>query len=157
MQKSTLACIAFGLMLLFSSAKTDYSSSNALGDYAPNLQLNYNTNKLSIQQFRGRYIVLQFWNSLDPQSRISNRNLANVATKRGMAYIGVNFDRSEALKQQLCAIDGLDTTIQVHVDQQQAHSIRKQWNIGENYHSYLINPQGRIIAIDPSAEELMNL
>ena len=120
---------------------------------APNFTVTNEHTTLSLQQLRGNYVLVTFWDSTQPESRIANISHDRFAAKTGFTHIAINTDRSQAVFGQLCRIDHLNDATQFHCgDNRQLLSEWKQLN--GPLHSFLIDPQGTIIAIDPTPQQL---
>ena len=69
-------------------------------------------------------------------------------------HVSVNLDRSESVFNQIVAIDNLDRSAQFTTAEDMQDDIIKSWRLEDGYHSLLIDPNGVIIAIDPTPETL---
>ena len=157
MNKSLLILAILGLLTLFTSAYYSAPADSRIGCKAPSLQLGNSNNDLSpLKQYRGEMILLTFWSSDDAESRLNNMRYDRMSRGDGIDYthVSVNLDRSESVFNQIVTIDNLDRSAQFTTAQDMQDDIIKSWRLEDGYHSFLIDPNGVIIAIDPTAESL---
>ena len=128
-----------------------------VGSVAPDFTLpDVNGNPVSLSSFRGKYVLVDFWAAWCPDCRKENPNIVAAWNKykdKNFAVLGVSLDRKK--EQWLAAIekDGLAWT-QV--------SDLKFWNseaavlycIRWIPMSFLLDPDGKIVAIGLEGEEL---
>jgi hypothetical protein len=160
MNKLLLAIAVLGLLTLFTSAYYSAPADSRIGYKAPSLVLGMSNNGLSpLQQHRGENLLLTFWSSVDAQSRLDNMRYDRLSRNQGgnYAHVSVNLDRSESVFNSIVAIDNLDRSAHFGTSADSHETIIKSWRLENGYHSFLIDPQGRIIAIDPDATQLAKL
>ena len=130
-----------------------------VGSVAPDFTLpDVNGNPVSLSSFRGKYVLVDFWAAWCPDCRKENPNIVAAWEKykgKNFDVLGVSLDRKR--DQWLAAIekDGLGWT-QV--------SDLKYWNSDAAVlycirwipMSFLIDPEGKIVAIGLEGEELHN-
>lgn len=156
MRKSLLAVIAIVLFTLFLSASGGTATASREGETAPNFRVANSDTVFELQHHRGSYVVVTLWSSADAQSRVANCEQARLAADcEGLEHVSLNFDRSERVFDEICRLDGVDTASQFHLSPQS--DIAREWHLDEGYASYLINPEGVIIAKNPTKEEIKNL
>ena len=144
------------MLTLFSSAYYSAPADSRIGYRAPSLVLG-NSNSLSpLQQHRGEYILLTFWDSSDAQSRLDNMHYDRLARQSGDAYVhvSVNLDRSVSVFNSIVAIDNLNRSAQFSTSVDVQDNIIKSWRLDEGYHSFLLDTNGNIVAIDPDERTL---
>ena len=155
MKKTALIFALFALILISVSAHTDRVVRAAQGFRAPAIELSDFTAGNPIS-FDGKWTLVNFWTSSDPVSRIAAGNYDDFA--RGMAYnpdfqlLSINLDRSDALYNEILDADGLSEGVQIHLDPEQAQEVAAEYYLDRGYNSYLINPSGKIVAVNPSAD-----
>lgn len=131
-----------------------------IGRRAPALNLRDSGRALNLDSLRGEYVILNFWTSTDAASRVAaNEYDAWVEDhpRARVAFRSVNFDRSEGLYREIVRRDGLDAATQFHADSAQAVVIRKNYALRDGYGTLLINPQGKIIAHNPTPAQLRKI
>lgn len=157
MNKTVLTIAIVGLLTLFTSAYYTAPADSRIGYKAPALVLGEDNNDLSpLQQHMGEYLLLTFWTSADAQSRLDNMRYDRISRQPGNAYahVSVNLDRSTSVFNNIVNIDKLNRSAQFSTSQDAHETIIKSWRLEDGYHSFLIDPAGRIVAIDPTAAQL---
>lgn len=84
MKKSMSIIAIFAVFLLSVSARTERVVQAAEGFTAPQFEINSDSSSISLADLKGRYVLLNFWDSTDAVSRIATadydafaRNLGN--------------------------------------------------------------------------------
>ena len=157
MNKSILIIAVVGLLTLFTSAYYTAPADGRIGCKAPSLQLGDTNNDLSpLKQHLGEKILLTFWSSDDAQSRLNNMRYDRLsrAASASCTHVSVNLDRSESVFNEIVSIDNLNRSAQFCAAQDMQDDIIRNWRLEDGYHSFLIDPNGVIIAIDPDATSL---
>ena len=159
MNKTLLILAVLGLLTLFTSAYYSAPADSRIGYKAPALVLGDKNNDLSpLQQQRGENVLLSFWSSDNPESRLSNLRYDRLVRKiNGVVHVSVNLDRSESVYDAILEIDDLDRSTHFHSSAEVQESIIKSWRLEDGFHSFLLDNEGRIIAIDPNSIKLTSL
>jgi len=156
MNKTLLAIATLAMLTLFSSAYYSAPADSRIGYKAPSLVLG-NSNGLSpLQQHRGENVLLTFWDSSDAQSRLDNLHYDRLARQSGAAYthVSVNLDRSEGVFNTIVALDDLNRSSQFCTSVDVQEGIIKSWRLDEGYHTFLLDADGMIVAVDPDEHTL---
>ncbi len=159
MNKILLTFTVLGILTLFTSAYYSAPADSRIGYKAPQLVLGDNNNDLSpVQQHRGENVLLSFWASNDAQSRLNNMHYDRLlhGLNNGLIHVSVNLDRSPSVFNTIVAIDSLDRSTQFHSSAEVRESIIKNWRLNDGFHSFLLNGDGKIIAIDPDERTLLS-
>ena len=109
---------------------------------------------------KGRYVIVTFWSSADADSRLrADRydEAAKLLPQERFCLLSVNFDRSERLFREIVRRDNLSAENHIHVDGSQANRIIHDYRLTEGFKSLLIDPKGRIVAMNPSIETLTKM
>lgn len=159
MNKTLLTFATVGLLTLFTSAYYSAPADGRIGYKAPSLTLGNNNGLSPLQQHRGENILISFWSSDDPQSRLDNLSYDRLSRRSGNAYthVSVNMDRSEGVFNSIVALDDLDRSAQFTTSTEAQGNIIRSWRLEDGYHSFLVDREGKIIAIDPNAATLARL
>ncbi len=151
-----IAALFIGLLVCAGGHKnSDYFT--AVGRVAPALHIKSAEDSIALDEFRGDYVLLNFWNSTDAVSR-RDANLYTAWIRQhpeaDLKLIGVNFDTSEGLYREIVRRDSLEASQQHHASGDIARAIINNYSLGDGYGSVLVNPAGRIVAHNPTPEEL---
>lgn len=155
-----LACI----VAISYAAYTERVYRPATGFPAPVFTLSHpddTTTIRSLRDLRGRYVLLSFWSSADPNSRLRLKQYDNMAREFPdkavpLVVLGVNFDRSRRLFDEIVRLDSLDNGHHIYASGENARRIAADYRLADGYRSYLINPQGQIIAANPSVPAILD-
>lgn len=154
MKKTLLAIITLVVLCVFSSAYNTTPPDARIGFKAPNFYITDNDGEISLQKFKGKYVLLTFWTSVDAESRISNMRYDRLAkAHEELQHIAVNYDMSEAVFNEIIKIDGVNTKTQFFDNEGKSSNLSEIYRISsKGFITYLIDPSGEIIAENPSAE-----
>ena len=159
MKKTTVALASLLIMVLFTSARYTTPADVRIGYQAPSLALTNDGGSMSLAQLRGSYVIVTFWTSAQPQSRIDN--LAHdrlAAANDNLHHISVNIDRSEGLWNTLKRCDSLDENAQFYLPDDRQETVLKAWRQNaDQFSSVLVDPDGVVIAINPTIDELKQI
>ena len=157
MSKSLFALATVAMMLLFTSAYYTTPADGRVGRQAPSLTVESDHGTLSLSQLRGNYVVVTFWSSAQPDSRISNLQLKRATSNTNVKHFAVNMDESQAMYEQLVIADQLSGPWQSHCDSDAQDNLRRSWRQDGGYCSFLVDPDGRIIQKNPTPQDLERL
>ena len=114
---------------------------------------------MNLSTLHGKWVILSFWSAADAQSRIaasqSYKNAENL--NADINFISVNFDRSEALMNEIAQIDGIGGTLLHITDTDSALQLRRKFSMNSGLRTFLIDPEGQLTAVDPSPEQIKRL
>ena len=111
-------------------------------------------------RFHGEYALITFWSSTDaPSRRASNLYTAwlRANPEARLRLIGVNFDDSEALFDEIVRRDSLDAKDQFYANGDTARAIADNYGLSDGFGSVLVSPDGKIAAYNPDDATLANL
>ncbi len=163
MKKTLMLCVSIVALLLFSSAFTGNGISPSVGHYAPRFSVGSEDTSVSLEDCRGKYVVLSFWTAADARSRLRCKKMTSVVDRinslqtdaeEKVCFVAVNFDRSYELFREIVRRDNLDDDTQFYVEGEVAGRLRRDYDLDSGYNTFLINPEGRIEAVNPSSDYL---
>ena len=158
MKKTLLNVVTACLFLVFLSAYGSNPTDDRIGCLAPNFTVKNEMCEKEIQQMKGKYVLLTFWNSADANSRIANMRYDRAVKQlEGMSYVAVNFDRSHGVFNEIVKNDGLNMSSQFY-DQEGINSrLYSRYELGRGMKSLLLDKSGKIIVENPSIQQLKDL
>ena len=159
MKKFLYAFSVVAAVLLFSSAYSPQNAGTRVGSDAAGFAVTNDSNAISLQSLRGSYVLISFWSSTDANSRIANKMYNDFALNDNVQlnYVAVNFDPSENVFDEITNIDKLHKPAQFHVNNGEKSVFFEKYRLDEGYKSYLVNPDGVIIAENPTESDLIKL
>jgi hypothetical protein len=166
MKKLVIFIASLVVLLVASSAFGDKRQEAALGAKTPTLVVSAADTTLSVESLKGSWVILTFWSAADAQSRVALHDVVNYMRQRptdnqavnNVAVVSVNFDRSSQLMREIMRIDNTDNYLPFRVDNDEAEaSIRRAYRMNEGLRTFLINPEGVLIAADPSEDTLRSI
>ncbi len=160
MNKFFLTIAIVGLLTLFTSAYYSAPDDSRIGYKAPALVLGDDNNGMRpLQQHRGENVLVSFWTSADAQSRIDNLRYDRLSKCDGAQFVlvSVNLDRSHSVFNSIVVVDNLDRSTHFATTHDAQQRIISNWRLDEGYHSFLLDKQGKILAIDPDEAALASV
>lgn len=160
MKKSFMLAASIVLIFLFSYGFTNEEVGAKVGAYAPNVTLTSNGKTVDIEKYRGEYVLLSLWSSYDATSRLRcndyNAYVKSLVLKgeKSINYLSVNLDDNERLFQEVVRLDNLNSDLQYFAGESEKSLIDKFYNLNSGFNTYLINQAGKIVAINPTVDEL---
>lgn len=150
----------FAVLLVSMSAHTERVYEAADGFNALDLTVDNSHSALSLSDLKGKYVLVTFWASSNAQSRISAArydDFSKSLDEERFCLLSVNFDRSERLFREIVRRDNLSAKSQFYVSGSNAETIFENYHLGNGFQSFLINPQGKIVATNPSNDTLKKI
>lgn len=161
MKKITLILAVFAVLLSMVSAATKNEYSAEKGMNAPYFEVEaFDGDVISLSDMKGRFVIVNFWTSDDAASRIAANQYSSFVESVGEEHVGlvsINFDRNQRLFEEIMRRDGLSVESQFYVQPGNASELIRKFNMGDGLQSFLIDPNGTIAAINPSAKMLASI
>lgn len=155
---SIMLTIAF-LLFLTSSISTEPTEAR-IGEYAPLFSIKNEDSSLNLQEMRGKYVLLSFWSLADAQSRINNAQYSSACKTKDnskLELISINIDSDRKLWEQIIEMDNLDANSQYMSKDIVKGDILNDYYLETGNRAFLIDPNGKIKAINPSFKQLVKL
>ena len=157
MKKVLFVLLTLGLFCVSFSEKR--SQSLKVGDKAPDFSIaDVNGDTLTLSDFKGNYILLDFWASWCVPCRKENPNVLaayNEFSEKGFKVVGVSLDKSDRKWKNAIEADGLDDF--VHLSELVSWSkckVSADYNVQYIPYNFLIDPKGKIIGKNLKGREL---
>ncbi len=155
MKKFVCLLITLCVVLVFTSSRTTISNDSRVGTKASNFSIGNEENVVELEQYRGKFVVLNMWTSADAVTRLENIELNKIARNNPqIVHMGVNFDRSKALFREVVSLDSLAVSSQFFCEIQDRPSFEKRWGSIDKPCTFLINGKGVIVAVNPTIKEI---
>lgn len=162
-----LGLLAVGLLALFVGRYFYMQPSLINGERAPDFEAELlDGNAFALSELQGQYVLIDFWGSWCPPCRKENPELVALYDKyhsasfqdaKGFTIVNIGVEEQEARWKKAIKQDQLHWPYHIF---DQASSLRffdsrlaELYGVKQVPTKYLLNPDGRIIAVDPSAEQ----
>ena len=159
MKEFTLIIAAIVIALVATSSFSNRNAALEIGKQMPQTDIKAADDAMNLSTLHGKWVILSFWSAADAQSRIaasqSYRNAESL--NADINFISVNFDRSEALMNEIAQIDGIGGTLLHITDTDSALQLRRKFSMNSGLRTFLIDPEGQLTAVDPSPEQIKRL
>ncbi len=157
MKKILSVGVILVVVLLLLSAFNPRTRGLKPGYFAPEVTLGDTT---FFDETEGRYLLLNFWASYDAPSRIANIRYSDAMKaidSTQLRYVAISYDRSAALYDEIVKRDGVNTTCQYYDPSGEGSTLYEHYRLSKGFASYLIAPDGRIVAHNPNPETLAQI
>ncbi len=134
------------------------STAASIGDKAPAFNVRNAQRTFAPNNHKGHYTLVAFWSSEDAQSRINaaeySRWYQRFKSTNIIEYAAINLDEDPVLYHEIVRQDRLPDETQYYAGRALAQNIRATYGISGRYGAVLIDPNGRIVAINPAKSSL---
>lgn len=140
---------------------SDSKYRTSIGRQIPGIVAANATDTLTAASLRGNgYTIINFWSATDAQSReAANLYTAWLRTHPEAPFrlVSINMDDNDALYNEIIDLDSLDVASQYYVRGDTARTIMDTYGLHHGFGSILVNNEGRIVAHNPTPEQLDKL
>lgn len=130
------------------------------GEEAPSLVLSSNAKITSLKDLDGKYVVVNFWSSTDPESRIANSRLAkltDVLPSSKVKFVSICTDTDESLGSEIMKTDGLPSSVISLTASDITADVTKDYQVATGNRYFLIDPFGNLVSVSPSEEDIKKI
>lgn len=149
-------CLVVGLMMALFAVRVNRSDTDP--EAVPHITSASNlSGSVRIDSLKGKYVLVNFWDSHNAVSRIAAAEYDRfLRSHRGLPLrlLSVNTDDNRKLYDEIVSHDGLDVSTQYHISDTRRGSSAPVFHPSEGYASYLLSPEGKVVAINPSVPQL---
>lgn len=187
MKKTMIVIVAFATLLLSLSAAVDERRVAAFGKQAPAVMIEQQDREFALESMKGKWVVLAFWSSTDPVSRVAQSKLASIVSSAEAVSCGsdvngseielstpagsytllprdkvevlsVNLDSSKRMMQEIADIDNLPESSCSRLKSGTAASaVCDAFRMDNGLRTFVIDPAGRLAIADPDESTLERL
>lgn len=158
-RRATMALLAAFSMWSYTAkaqqtTEVDYDAQYATelvkpGTKAPDFELNSpDGKKVSLSQFKGKYVVLDFWASWCPDCRKDAPTIVAMYNKykdKGVAFVGVSFDTDVAQWKAAIEKYGMKYAHVSELKKMREANISKAYGVKWIPSMVLVDPQGKVV------------
>lgn len=160
MKKAISIIAVFVVFLLSISARTERVFKAEDGYKAPALRVANANSEISLEDLRGDYVLVNFWSSTNAASRVAAGEYDSFVKNgegKQIHLLSVNSDDNERLFREIVRRDGLDEKTQYRASGTSASDMVSEYGLQGGMQSFLIDPQGRILATNPDVRTIASL
>lgn len=147
--------IVFAAGVWVFASRVEQASPEAVHSTPRLLEMSNGSTSLSVSDLRGKYVLVNFWDSHNAVSRIAAGEYDRyfrAHPRSGLRLLSVNTDDNRRLFNEIVRRDGLDSLTQFHIADVKARGITPGYHPEGGYSSYLLNPSGKIVAVNPTVQ-----
>ena len=136
------------------STEVDYDAKYATelvkpGTVAPNFELpSPDGKKVTLSQFKGKYVVLDFWASWCPDCRKDAPNIVDLYNRfkdKGVAFVGISFDVDAELWKAAIKKYGMNYAHASELKKMREAEISKTYGVKWIPSMVLVDPEGKVV------------
>lgn len=147
-------------VLICAVGYADSQYRTSLGQKAPEIWLPTEKGSVPINNFNGDYLLLNFWTSTDGLARKAANDYTawmRFTNPHGIRLALVNLDSNPVLAHAVAKGDNLIPSTVYYASGDTARAIIDSYGLKKGLGSVLIDPNGVIVAHNPSPEKLSRL
>lgn len=105
-------------------------------------------------------VLVQFWSSSEPQSRLENVKMHNMISQSksgSLKLVSISLDENEAVYKGMIRFDQIDDSTQFHVSSLNDAQMFNKYKLDAKAGNWLINSDGVIIATNVDPDDIRDL
>lgn len=157
--KYIVFCIVIALMVAVFAVRVNREDTDPQA--VPHIDTASNSaGTVDLSSLKGKYVLVNFWDSHNAVSRIAAGEYDRFLRSHrhsNLRLLSVNTDDNRRLYDEIVSHDGLDRSTQYHISDTRRGKAAPDYHPVQGYASYLVNPQGKVVAVNPSVTQLENI
>lgn len=148
---------AIAIAAFLSSSMPMGSRSLEIGKEAPAITLSSTAKIDGLSSLEGKYVVVNFWSSNDPASRITNSHLAKLIKnlpQEKIRLVSVCVDGDQFISNEIMRADNLSDEALFLSINDLAPDVAVDFQISTGNRSFLMDPYNNLISISPSDQDI---
>ena len=149
-------CLALAVLIIYSAHA---GAQPTIGQQAYEIKLRDTKGTIqTLSDYKGNVVLIDFWASWCGPCRKANPGLVSLYSKykdKGFEIFGVSIDEEKKAWKKAIAADGI-TWKQVLSPGGWDGPVALEWKIEQIPASFLLDREGKVIAIDPTKEDIEN-
>lgn len=116
--------------------------------------------RVDLRDTGGKYVLVNFWESDNATSRIAAAEYDRFVRSHPdlpLRLVSVNTDTLSTLADEIVRHDSLDVATQYRLDNTRRGRKVPVYHAREGYSSYLLSPEGKVLATNPTVGSLPSL
>lgn len=158
--RTLMLAALFISLLIVSVAYHSGHERTRIGDIAPALTFESAPND-ALRALRGKYVLISFWSATNAPSRQAVGDYSSWLRSQSAGNVGMiafNTDREESLFREIVKRDGLNQSLQFRLSEKATEHLMRDYNLHPGqYGTLLVNPDGRILAHNPSPADIPSI
>jgi len=155
--------LLFSFFLFFSFVGEDTARTSEglhVGNTAPQIELSELSDNLNLNDYKGKYVLVNFWAAYDAGSREKNVSLWNEIKKmdrKDVAMVSVSFDDYKSIYEETVKMDGIDQSTQFFEPAGENSQLFEIYQLDKGFKSFLLDKSGKILAQSVNTDKLKSL
>lgn len=149
--------VFLGLICLISFSfigKSFVSNGLSIGDKAPPFLLVNDGDTLTIDRYKGKLLLLNFWATYDAESRMRNIYFNDSLTSDNINMVSICFDEYKSIFNETLNIDNIKNINSYVETKGESSEIFEKYKLSRGFSNYLIDKNGVILAKNIAASDL---